>query len=186
MMEVVNMDTPGGDLVYWTYFRYEKWNMHLAATARGLCYVGSCDESIEALARWVQRSYPAYSLVQNDALMMPYAQQLTEYFQGNRAEFTLPVDLCGTPFRQTVWAALQGIALGQTYSYSHIAETIGRPDAVRAVGAAIGANPLLIVVPCHRVVGKNGTLTGYRGGLEAKAGLLLLEGSYSPSVIPNL
>ena len=107
--------------------------------------------------------------------MEPYARELIDYMEGKRKEFTMPLDLHGTPFQQSVWKALQEIPFGQTVSYSDIAERIQNPKSVRAVGAAIGANPLLITVPCHRVIGKNGNLTGFRGGLEMKKQLLALE-----------
>ena len=114
-------------------------------------------------------------LVEDRNFLEPYAQELIDYMEGKRREFTMPVDLHGTPFQQSVWRALQEIPYGQTVSYSDIAERIQNPKSVRAVGAAIGANPLLITVPCHRVIGKNGNLTGFRGGLEMKRQLLALE-----------
>jgi methylated-DNA-[protein]-cysteine S-methyltransferase len=105
------------------------------------------------------------------------AQQLNEYFAGRRTAFDLPLDLsAGTAFQQRVWQALLGIAPGHTVSYGTISERIGQPSAVRAVGGAIGRNPIGIIVPCHRVVGANGTLTGYAGGLDRKTALLKLEG----------
>lgn len=171
------MDTLHTNSVYWTHFHYNDWHMHLAATSNGLCYVNSPNQSFEPLAAWVHKYYPPHELVQDDEIMQPYMIQLQEYFQGVRKEFTFPVDLQGTPFQQSVWQALHTIPHGHTDSYTGIACAIGKPQAVRAVGTAIGANPVLIVVPCHRVIGKNGTLTGYRGGLDAKQGLLQLEGT---------
>ncbi len=92
-------------------------------------------------------------------------------------QFTCPLDLHGTPFQVAVWQALVRIPYGETRSYAEIAQAIDRPRAVRAVGAANGANPVAIIVPCHRVIGSNGTLTGYGGGLPAKRWLLSLEGN---------
>ena len=103
------------------------------------------------------------------------AAQLQEYFDGNRHAFDLPLDAAGTDFQRGVWQALCGIPYGETRSYRDLAEAIGNPKAVRAVARANGANPLSIVVPCHRVIGADGTLTGYAGGLEMKARLLVLE-----------
>lgn len=100
--------------------------------------------------------------------MAEYAEQLQAYLNGKRTHFSFPVDLAGTPFQLAVWKALSEIPYGSTCSYSDIAEHIEKQAAVRAVGAAIGANPLLMVVPCHRVIGKSGQLTGYRGGLDMK------------------
>ncbi|WP_305879902.1 methylated-DNA--[protein]-cysteine S-methyltransferase [Simiduia sp. 21SJ11W-1] len=102
--------------------------------------------------------------------------QLAEYFAGRRQEFDLPLAARGTAFQQQVWAALTAVPLGATASYGDIAAGIGKPKAVRAVGAANGRNPIAIVVPCHRVIGANGTLTGYAGGLARKQWLLRHEG----------
>ena len=104
--------------------------------------------------------------------------QLTEYFAGTRTVFDLPLDLdYGTPFQQTVWQALLAIPQGGTTSYGELSSRIGKPAAVRAVGAAIGRNPVSVIVPCHRVLGADGSLTGYAGGLDKKTALLKLEGA---------
>jgi methylated-DNA-[protein]-cysteine S-methyltransferase len=106
------------------------------------------------------------------------ATQLAEYFAGRRTHFDLPLDLQGgTAFQQAVWEALLKIPPGATTSYGHLSASLGKPAAVRAVGAAVGRNPLSVVVPCHRVLGADGSLTGYAGGLERKAALLQLEGA---------
>ncbi|MCP4842849.1 MAG: methylated-DNA--[protein]-cysteine S-methyltransferase [Halieaceae bacterium] len=112
---------------------------------------------------------------QSSELLAHCAAQLTEYFAGQRALFSLELAEAGTAFQRSVWQALQRIPYGETRSYQAIAREIGRPTAMRAVGAASSRNPLPIVVPCHRVVGSDGTLTGYAGGLDAKALLLALE-----------
>lgn len=104
------------------------------------------------------------------------ARQLEEYFSGRRKAFALKLDMAGTDFQRRVWNALLTIPFGETRSYRQIAEQIGSPGAVRAVGAANGRNPVSIVAPCHRVIGSTGALTGFAGGLEAKARLLTLEG----------
>ena len=103
-------------------------------------------------------------------------RQLQEYFAGQRQSFTVPLDMQGTAFQKSVWQALLTIPFGQTRTYSEIANQIGAPKAVRAVGAANGKNPISIMAPCHRVIGASGKLTGFAGGLEAKAYLLKLEG----------
>jgi len=104
-------------------------------------------------------------------------KQLREYFAGKRAEFDLPLAPQGTPFQLTVWKVLSDIPYGETISYGELAKRVGNPNASRAVGAANGKNPLPIVVPCHRVIGANGKLTGFGGGLPAKEALLALEKS---------
>ena len=103
------------------------------------------------------------------------AEQLQEYFAGRRTEFDLPLTPAGTQFQRRVWAGLQAIPYGQTSSYGELASKIGQPTAVRAVGLANGRNPIALVIPCHRVIGADGSLTGYGGGLDRKRFLLDLE-----------
>lgn len=117
---------------------------------------------------WVECAHP---------LLDAAEQQLREYFSGQRRQFELPLDAQGTEFQRSVWAALQAIPWGQTRSYAQLAQAIGKPAAVRAVGAANGRNPIPIIVPCHRVIGADGTLTGFGGGLPTKQFLLRLEGA---------
>lgn len=102
--------------------------------------------------------------------------QLDEYFAGKRKHFALDLSLQGSPFQKDVWSGLQQIPYGEVFSYSKLAEDIGNPKAARAVGAANGRNPIPIIIPCHRVIGKNGDLTGFGGGMETKEFLLRLEG----------
>ena len=111
-----------------------------------------------------------------DALLMKAAAQLTAYFNGECTDFDLPLDLHGTAFQCSVWRALLNISPGQTQSYGDIARAVNSPKGVRAVGSAVGKNPLSIIVPCHRVMGSDGSLTGYAGGLDRKRALLQLEG----------
>ena len=103
------------------------------------------------------------------------AAQLAEYFAGQRQSFTVPLAPRGTPFQQEVWRALCAIPYGQTHSYGQLATALGRPSAARAVGGACRRNPIWLMIPCHRVVGASGSLTGYAGGLERKKALLALE-----------
>lgn len=110
-----------------------------------------------------------------NALTEEVCRQLDEYFAGTRTAFDFPLRLQGTPFQEKVWAALRDIPYGETRSYQQIAQAIGQPKACRAVGMANHRNPIYIVVPCHRVVGANGALTGYGGGLDMKKALLELE-----------
>lgn len=108
-------------------------------------------------------------------ILIETERQLTEYLSGTRTEFDLPLELHGSEFQKKVWQALREIPFGKTRSYLDLAKTLGSAKAVRAVGAANSKNPLSIVVPCHRVIGSDGSLTGFAGGLEAKANLLALE-----------
>ena len=105
------------------------------------------------------------------------AQELQQYFAGQRRHFDVPLDLShGTDFQQRVWNSLLAVAAGTTSTYGAIGQALGKPSAVRAVGGAVGRNPIGIIVPCHRIIGSNGALTGYAGGLERKVALLRLEG----------
>jgi methylated-DNA-[protein]-cysteine S-methyltransferase len=139
----------------------------LVASEGGLCGLFMTDQrrcpSAEKLGRRDWRPFPAV------------IDQLRAYFAGELTTFDMPLAAVGTPFQRSVWAALRRIPYGETRSYGQLALTLGRPEAARAVGAANGANPLGIIVPCHRVVGADGSLTGYGGGLERKRFLLELE-----------
>lgn len=115
-----------------------------------------------------------------DVVLSEAVRQLREYFAGEREVFTLPLRPAGTPFQMSVWRALEEIPYGHTRTYRDIANAIGRPTATRAVGAANGQNPLPIFVPCHRVIGSDGSLTGFGGGLDVKLALLRLEGVLLP------
>ena len=115
------------------------------------------------------------SVDQQHPILVEAERQLSDYFAGKRTRFELPLEPRGTEFQKKVWRHLRRIPFGKTRSYGDIARTVGSPQGFRAVGAACGKNPLFIVVPCHRVVGVNGALTGFGGGLETKAELLALE-----------
>jgi len=112
-----------------------------------------------------------------EALLRAVEDQLAAYFAGERRAFDVPLDPVGTEFQRAAWSALRRIPYGETRTYAEQAAAIGRPRAVRAIGAANGRNPIPIIVPCHRVIGSDGTLTGFAGGLEAKRFLLALESS---------
>lgn len=169
--------------IYWTLLKHEDWNLHLAATDHGLCYVGSANKPFTEMEDWIRKHFRTALLERNDEFMRPYADELNDYLTGKVVDFTISFDLAGTSFQKSVWDALCAIPYGQTCSYSEIAQHIGKPASVRAVGTAIGANPVLISVPCHRVIGKNGTLTGYRGGLDMKTRLLELEKSKTGDLV---
>lgn len=161
--------------IYWTHFAHEEWDLCMAMTATGVCFTSAQNEPVDDLFAWAAKRSQG-PLVQDDDRLGPYARQLIDYFLGKRKNFTLPFDLMGTPFQLAVWKALMEIPYGTTRSYSDIAARIQKPTAVRAVGGAIGANPALVLVPCHRVIGKDGSLTGFREGLDMKSKLLQLEG----------
>ena len=130
-----------------------------------LCDWASCP----ALERHIRRAAP------DEFTPLFVLEQLGEYFAGKRQQFDFMVGICGTPFQQEVWCALYEIPYGETRTYKQIAEAIGRPTAVRAVANAVADNPISILIPCHRVIGSDGSLTGYAGGIEAKKKLLAIE-----------
>lgn len=140
-------------------------------TPSGLLKISATDKAINAITFVVRQVEvnAANSLTEQAVL------QLSEYFANTRRTFDLPLAAGGTAFQQQVWRLLCDIPYGETASYSDIARRLGNPKAVRAVGSANGKNPISIIVPCHRVIGANGTLTGYAGGLERKSQLLRLE-----------
>ena len=140
----------------------------LAATERGLCGIYFEEHRHFKGAEGWRRD-------DGHALLAQCAVQLDAYFAGRRCDFDLLIDPQGTPFQQGVWQALRAIPYGSTSTYGAHARALGNPGALRAVGAAIGRNPLSIVIPCHRVLGASGALTGFAGGLERKRALLALE-----------
>ncbi|NML86363.1 methylated-DNA--[protein]-cysteine S-methyltransferase [Polaromonas sp.] len=154
-------------------------NILIAATDRGLAGLWFTENQ-----RYLpfDRAGPVtWPEVPEHPVLKQVSGQLGEYFAGRRCHFDVPLDLaCGTEFQQSVWQALLDIAPGQTISYGEVSRRIGKPAAVRAVGGAVGRNPVSIIVPCHRVMGSNGSLTGYGGGLDRKTALLRLEGALAP------
>ncbi len=165
--------------VYWGTFQHNVFdgqNLYVAVTDQGLCRITWPTESFETLKKWTGKKVHNAKLIEDEEKVSDYKQQLAEYLDGKREAFSVPIDFKGTVFQTSVWRALTDIPFGETRSYSEIAHAIGNPKAVRAVGTANGANPVPIVVPCHRVIGKSNELTGFRGGLKAKERLLHLEG----------
>jgi O-6-methylguanine DNA methyltransferase len=149
----------------------------VAWTPTGLGYIALPAAPPTACAAWAARWLPHARQVRDDAPLAGLAEQLSAYFAGELRMFSVPLDLRGTPFQLDVWHALLDIPYGAVRTYATLATAIGRPQAVRAVGAANGANPIAIVVPCHRLIGSNGKLVGYGGGIAMKRRLLELEGA---------
>jgi methylated-DNA-[protein]-cysteine S-methyltransferase len=151
-----------------------------AVTSDGLACLIFPGDAPSMLDAWRQRWMPDGEVVSAPSALRRVSDELTAYFEGTLRRFSLPVAPHGTPFRVRVWQALKDIPYGETRSYGDVARAIGAPRAVRAVGAANGANPVPIILPCHRVIGSNGRLTGYGGGLPLKERLLALEGVHLP------
>ena len=155
--------------MYYTYFQSPLGDIALTANDEGLTAL-SFVQGASTLA--IDSSF-----IQKDEVFNNVCLQLTEYFNGDRMYFDLPLAQEGTPFQQKVWQALCTIKQGETKSYAWLAKKINNEKAVRAVGTANGANKIALIVPCHRVIGTNGKLTGYAGGLALKAKLLMHEGA---------
>ncbi|MEH6940118.1 methylated-DNA--[protein]-cysteine S-methyltransferase [Bacillus sp. JJ664] len=164
--------------IYWNLLTHSDWKLYIAATEEGLCFVGSLNQTFNELKEWAEKRFPNVVLIENNDVLQSYSDEIIEFLEGERQQFSMPMDFKGTQFQLEVWNALNNIQYGETKTYKDIADMINNPKAVRAVGSAIGKNPLLIMVPCHRVIGKNGTLTGYRGGLAMKKMLLKMEQLY--------
>jgi O-6-methylguanine DNA methyltransferase len=149
--------------------------LRLASTAAGLAFLELPHSNGKGFAGWLQRWAPGARVEQGFAPNQSAAKQIVEYLAGKRRDFELALDLRGTEFQLCVWRALCAIPYGETISYGEQARRVGHPNAPRAVGAANGANPIAIIVPCHRVVAADGKLGGYGGGLPLKKRLLALE-----------
>lgn len=152
-------------MLYTCKYQFENISLYLVATETHLINI--------------QFTQPQKALLQTTELLSMATIQLDEYFQGKRTTFSLPFKLIGTPFQLAVWKELQNIPYGKTTSYKEIAQKINKPKAYRAVGMANNKNPLPIIIPCHRVIGSNGKLIGYAGGLKLKNYLLELEKSHT-------
>lgn len=152
-------------MFYFCKYQFENISLYLVATETHLINI--------------QFTQPQKALLQTTELLSMATIQLDEYIQGKRTTFSLPFKLTGTPFQLAVWKELQNIPYGQTTSYKEIAQKINKPKAYRAVGMANNKNPLPIIIPCHRVIGSNGKLIGYAGGLNLKNYLLELEKSHT-------
>ena len=161
--------------MYYCYIETPIGELLLAGDAEALSIIG--------FPQGTMRRDPESDWIYNEAPFKEVSRQLLEYFDGKRKSFDVPLALSGTEFQVSVLEALQAIPYGETTSYGAIAKQIGRPKAVRAVGAANGRNPIPIIVPCHRVIGSGGDLTGFGGGLDTKAELLRLEAENSGALL---
>lgn len=158
------MDSPVGPLT-------------LLKTENGLCRIdfGSAEENLPLINAWLKKQALKAELTHDKSSFQSIFTQINEYFAQQRKTFDIPIDLHGSTFQKQVWEGLRQIPYGETYSYKDVATMIGSPKAVRAIGNANNKNPLPIVIPCHRVIGSNGALVGYGGGLDKKEILLNLE-----------
>lgn len=170
-----------GEVIPYTITPTELGLLMVAGSSRGLLYVAMSGDA-ESLAQDFSRRFGKKGLQlgvrmseQSASELSDWTRQILDYLEGKLRNWSLPIDVQGTPFQQEVWEALRQIPYGETRTYAQLARSIGKPAAVRAVANACGANPLAIVIPCHRVIGSDGQLTGFRWGIERKAALLQLE-----------
>jgi methylated-DNA-[protein]-cysteine S-methyltransferase len=150
----------------------------VASTPEGLCKISLGADQSETFLSWLSDHIGATRAREDPHLMVGVVSQLREYFSGSRRVFDLLLDVYGTDFQRAVWSQVVRIPYGATATYGDIARLVGKPKGSRAVGVALGANPLPIVIPCHRVIGASGSLTGFGAGLDVKETLLRLEGAY--------
>lgn len=150
----------------------------IVLSRKGICRIdfGTGDLVLRNVERWCRKHLLTDQLLRDDLALVDIKTQLTEYFMGQRTSFDYELDIHGTPFQKLVWNVLLQIPYGSMASYKEVAQEIGSPKAVRAVGGANNRNPIPIIIPCHRVVGSNGALVGYGGGLSIKEKLLEVEG----------
>lgn len=171
MIETIITDTPLGEMI-------------AGATEKGICLLEFTDrKSRGTMKEHIMKVYDARTEERNNEHLRNLEEQLREYFEGKRKDFTLPLDIKGSDFQKLVWNELRNIPYGTTRSYRDQAEAIMRPSSVRAVANANGMNTIAIIIPCHRVIGSDGRLTGYGGGLERKKWLIEHEKKHSDGII---
>jgi methylated-DNA-[protein]-cysteine S-methyltransferase len=163
--------------VYCTSFDSKIGHLYIASTEKGLCKISIPKESKKDFFDWLSLHFDDEDVVDNKSRNKDVIDQLTRYFNGKLAKFSVPLDQIGTSFQLRVWRELLKIPYGTTITYKQLARRAGVPRGFRAVGTANGANPLPIVVPCHRVIGHDGSLGGYSAGVKTKEFLLRLEGA---------
>lgn len=164
-----------GEAVHLTRFETALGTMALASTARGIVACALPGERRDKLVRWLTRHVPGAEIVHGEGRNGPAVRAVQDYLAGRRGVLDLPLDLRGTPFQRKVWRTLRRVPYGRTVSYAELARLCGHPGATRACGAANGSNPVPLFVPCHRVVGSDGSLGGFGGGQALKRKLLALE-----------
>lgn len=163
--------------VYCTSFESRIGKIYVASSEKGVCKISVPNEGHRAFFRWLSDHFDSEGVTDNRSRNKDVIDQLNRYFNGKLVKFTCPIDLIGTPFQKRVWKELTRIGYGSTMTYQQIARRIGQPGATQAVGRANASNPLPIIVPCHRVVGADGSLTGFSCGIKTKEFLLRLEGA---------
>ena len=165
------------ETIHWSEFDSAIGTMRIASSERGVVYLELPMENGRGFRGWMERHAKKAQLVEAFKPNRAYIAQIAEYLAGKRRDFDIPLDVRATEFQAAVYDEVTRIGYGELRSYGDVAKAVGRPKAVRAVGAANGANPIAIIIPCHRVIASSGQLQGYGGGLELKARLLAMEQS---------
>jgi O-6-methylguanine DNA methyltransferase len=173
----MNLFTENRDLAYWTPFATPLGTGYVASTRVGVCRISLPSETREHFFVWLHRHFQPGDIQPHPAPNMEPIEQIDAFLRGERTRFEFRLDLRGTDFQKATWQALLRIPYGQTTTYRDLAESVKMPRAYQAVGAAVGQNPLLVVVPCHRVLSADGSLTGYAAGTDTKRWLLRHEGA---------
>lgn len=163
--------------VYCTSFDSRIGRIYVASSENGVCKISLPNENRKDFFEWLKKHFNQEMVTDNRSKNRAVIDQLSRYFNGRLVKFTCPVDLLGTPFQNRVWKELTKIPYGTTITYKHLAKRVHAPKASQAVGRANGMNPLPIIIPCHRVIGSDGSLVGYAYGIKTKEFLLRLEGA---------
>jgi methylated-DNA-[protein]-cysteine S-methyltransferase len=164
-------------MVYCTSFDSKVGLIYIASTDKGVCKLSVPRQTKKDFIKWLRENFDDSEVVDNKSRNRDAIDQMTRYFNGKLAKFTVPVDFHGTPFQVRVWKELQRIPYGSTISYKQLAKRLGTSRGFQAVGRANAANPIPIIIPCHRVLGTDGSLVGYASGIKTKEFLLRLEGA---------
>lgn len=165
------------DVLYETTLESPLWKLGLFSTEKGVAAIAFGIKATPRIRSWLETHFDAPRFESSPPANEKVSRQLSEYFAGKRRVFNVPLDLRGSEFQLAVWSVVGAIPYGQMATYQQVARLVGRPDAARAVGAANGANPVSLIIPCHRVVGSDGSMTGYGGGVSNKRKLLVMEGA---------
>jgi methylated-DNA-[protein]-cysteine S-methyltransferase len=162
--------------IYWKAFDTPLGEGIVASTGQGVNYLGLPGQSIGDHLDRLKNKYSEAQLSEDPGVLREGLEQLNRYWRGERVEFSVSIDLQGTSFQRSIWSYLQQISFGQTVTYRQVAQAVGSPRAYQAVGRAVGDNPVPLLVPCHRVIGSDGSLTGFAAGIGTKRWLLAHEG----------
>jgi O-6-methylguanine DNA methyltransferase len=163
--------------IYCTSFETRIGSVYIASTEKGVCKISIPRESKKEFIKWIKQYFDYDAVVENKSRNKETIDQVSRYFNGKLVSFTCDIDLRGTPFQLRVWKEISKIPYGTVSAYKQIAKKVGVHSGYQAVGRAVGLNPLPIIIPCHRVMGTDGSLTGYAGGIKTKEFLLRLEGA---------